>query len=50
VDGRIQLRVLVDRGSVEVFANGGAMAMSVGVLVPEENRSIALVHPGGSLA
>lgn len=28
-NGQLRLRVLVDRGSIEVFANGGAVAMSI---------------------
>jgi fructan beta-fructosidase len=46
-DGTVHLRILVDRGSVEVFANGGQVALSAGVLVPVENRSLRLSVRGG---
>jgi fructan beta-fructosidase len=45
--GKIALRLLVDRGSVEVFGNDGQMALSVGALVPPENQSLALTAKGG---
>jgi sucrose-6-phosphate hydrolase SacC (GH32 family) len=35
-DGRITLRVLVDRTSIEVFANGGAVSLS-GCCLPDQN-------------
>jgi fructan beta-fructosidase len=46
-DGSVSLQILVDRGSVEVFGNAGRVALSVGVLVPVENRSLALSVQGG---
>lgn len=40
VDGILSLRVLVDRGSVEIFGNRGRVAMSVAVIPPESALSI----------
>ncbi|HJT77417.1 MAG TPA: GH32 C-terminal domain-containing protein, partial [Gemmataceae bacterium] len=48
-DGVVRLRMLVDRGSVEVFGNDGRVALSVGVLVPPENQSLALTAAGGAV-
>jgi fructan beta-fructosidase len=46
-DGRLRLRILVDRGSVEVFGNDGQVALSAGVLVPADNQSLAVTTKGG---
>jgi fructan beta-fructosidase len=46
VDGKVALRVLVDRGSIEVFGNDGAVAMSVGVLAAEKDRSLGVFSRG----
>jgi fructan beta-fructosidase len=47
VEGRVSLRVLVDRGSIEVFGNGGAAALSVGMALPEEEFGIKVFARGG---
>jgi len=47
-DGSVRLQILVDRGSVEVFGNDGRVALSVGVLVPVDDRSLALSAKGGA--
>ena len=39
-DGRIRLRILVDRGSIEVFGNDGRVALSVGVIPAENDKSL----------
>jgi fructan beta-fructosidase len=49
-DGTVRLRILVDRGSVEVFGNGGQTALSVGVLLSPDDRSLALSARGGEAA
>jgi fructan beta-fructosidase len=46
---RLRLRVLVDRGSVEVFADGGLVAMSVAAIPDEKNDAAALVWSGGDV-
>ncbi len=45
--GKLFLRVLVDRGSVEVFADGGRVALSVAAIPDEKNRRLDLVATGG---
>jgi fructan beta-fructosidase len=47
IDGRIRLRVLLDRGSIEVFGNGGRVAMSIGVIPPESEHATRLFSEGG---
>ncbi|MCX7599865.1 MAG: GH32 C-terminal domain-containing protein, partial [Armatimonadetes bacterium] len=46
-DGRIRLRVLVDRTTVEIFANDGAVYMPVAAIAPQDNRSVAIFARGG---
>ncbi len=43
------LRVLVDRGSVEVFADGGFVAMSMAAIPDEKNRKVELHVEGDSI-
>ena len=49
LDGLVRLRVLVDRGSIEVFGNGGRAALSAAALAPVEVRSFSLTAAGGPL-
>jgi fructan beta-fructosidase len=46
LDGRIRLRMLVDRGSVELFANDGAVAISVGAIPPDNDKSLEFYSRG----
>lgn len=46
-DGVVRLRVLVDRGSVEVFGNDGRVAISVAALAKPENRALSASAKGG---
>jgi len=46
-NGKIDVRILVDRGSVEIFGNGGRIAMSVGAAPDATNRRIVLQCPEG---
>ncbi len=48
IDGKLRLRVLADRGSLEVFAQDGRAALSVAVIPPDDNRRIALTAEGGA--
>jgi fructan beta-fructosidase len=48
-DGKIALRILVDRGSMEIFGNHGRVALSVGVRVAPDNRSLALSAKGSAV-
>jgi fructan beta-fructosidase len=45
----VMLRVLVDRGSIEVFAGDGAVALSVATILPLDVHSLALSVRGGPL-
>ncbi len=47
-DGKIRLHILVDRMSIEIFANDGRVYMPVGVIPPDENLSLGLFSKGGS--
>jgi fructan beta-fructosidase len=49
-DGHISLRILVDRGSVEVFVGGGQVAISHGVNIPPDERGIRPIETGGKAA
>lgn len=49
VDGRINLRILVDRVSLEVFGNDGRVYMSCGV-IPEDGRPDPAVWTRGGTA
>ncbi len=48
IAGRVRLRLLVDRGSIEVFGNDGRVALSVGIQPREDDRSLALLARGGT--
>jgi len=48
VDGRIKLRVLVDRTSLEVFANDGLTSVSCALLPPEGDQDVELASETGS--
>ncbi len=47
-NGHIQLQVLVDRTSVDIFGNDGRVYMPMGVIVPGENKSVSITSRGGS--
>jgi fructan beta-fructosidase len=46
-DGRIRLRILVDRGSLEVFGNNGQVAISRGVSPQPDDDSVTVFARGG---
>ena len=46
-DGRITVRILVDRGSVEVFGNEGRLSMTTYALHEPENLNLSLTAEGG---
>ena len=47
VDGVVRLHAFVDRGSIEVFADGGRTAISVAALPDAANRSLGIEARGG---
>ena len=50
MDGRLRLRLLVDRTSIDLFGNDGQLYMSVGVIVPSENRLLEVFAKGEGAA
>ena len=40
IDGRVQIEILVDRGSIEIFGNHGRVALSVGGMLSADDRSL----------
>ncbi|MCE9561580.1 MAG: GH32 C-terminal domain-containing protein [Planctomycetes bacterium] len=48
-DGKLTLRILVDRGSVEVFADEGRVAMSIAAIPVEKNTKLELHAAGADL-
>ncbi len=48
INGRIRLRILVDRASIDIFGNDGRLYMPMGMIVPAENRSLEIQAKGGS--
>ena len=46
-DRRVRLGVLVDRGSIEVFAGDGRVALAEGVLLPRGDKALTLSTAGG---
>ncbi len=47
IQGRVALRILVDRTSIEVFANHGRVSMATCFLPDEKNRALRLYAVGG---
>ena len=47
VAGKIRLRFLIDRTSIEIFANDGRVYMPMAVIPKDEERSIAVFAKGG---
>ena len=47
IQGRVALRILVDRTSMEVFANHGRVSMATCFLPDEKNRALRLYAVGG---
>jgi len=48
VDGKIKLRILVDRPSVEIFANDGRIYMPMGAVRDLNNKSLKIYAKGGT--
>ncbi len=46
--GTIQLEILVDRTSIEIFANAGRIYMSLGVIPSDDNQSLQLLGKDGT--
>ncbi len=48
VDGKISLELLVDRMSIEIFANGGSVYMPIGVDISENQNTLELSVNGNA--
>jgi sucrose-6-phosphate hydrolase SacC (GH32 family) len=46
-NGRIRLRMLVDRTSVDIFGNDGQLYLPMGIVVAADNKSLGLSSKGG---
>lgn len=46
-EGKISLQFLIDRLSIEIFANHGRVYLPLGVIFPDENRSLEMWMKGG---
>jgi sucrose-6-phosphate hydrolase SacC (GH32 family) len=47
-DGKVRLRFMVDRTSIDIFGNNGRVYMPMGVLVPADNKSLQVYSKGGN--
>ena len=47
-DGEIKLEILVDRNSIEIFANEGEIYMPIGSILPEDNMSVEIFSKDGN--
>jgi len=47
VDGAIRLELLVDRTSIEIFANDGEVYMPMGIIPPANNKATRVLAQGG---
>jgi fructan beta-fructosidase len=48
IDGTIPLEILLDRTSIEIFANAGRIYMPIGVIPADDNQSLQLSTRGGT--
>ena len=46
--GKIRLQILIDRTSMEIFGNDGRIYMPIGVIPPDENKSLEVFSKEGS--
>lgn len=49
IDGKVSLHVFQDRGSVEVFANGGAVAICAKAIPADDQKSVELLVKDGQV-
>jgi len=48
-NGKIRLQLLVDRTSIEIFGNNGEIYMPIGVIPPDDNKSLEVFSKGGNV-
>jgi len=49
VDGKIRLRILVDRVSIEIFGNDGRIYMPMGAILADESKTLEVFTKGGDV-
>jgi fructan beta-fructosidase len=47
-NGKIRLRLLVDRTSIDIFGNAGRLYMPMGVIIPSDNTTLQVYAKGGN--
>ena len=47
--GRIELQILIDKASIEIFGNDGVMYMPMGMILPDDNKSLELFVKNGEI-
>ena len=47
LNGKVRLQLFVDRTSIDIFGNDGALYMPMGVIPPQANKSAAVSAVGG---
>ena len=47
-NGRISLRIIVDRASIEIFASEGLVYMPIGIIPEDENKSLEMFSKNGT--
>jgi len=48
VDGKIRLEILVDRMTIEIYANGGLVYMPIGINLTEHSGALKFISEGGN--
>jgi fructan beta-fructosidase len=48
VNGKIHLRILLDRTSIDIFGNGGRAYLPIGIALPANNRTVEISAHGGA--
>ena len=46
-DGKFNLRVLVDKASIEIYADDGTIMVAIGVILEKENKKIVISTQNG---
>jgi sucrose-6-phosphate hydrolase SacC (GH32 family) len=47
IDGKLYLELVVDRNSIEIYANGGEVYMPMGGILPAENKTLSMFSRDG---
>jgi fructan beta-fructosidase len=50
MNGCIRLQILVDRASIEIFGNDGRVYMPVGMILPDDNKSLEVFAKGAAVS